>query len=177
MSNLIQFMEDQTRLSPAGRLLSDARGMTLLEMMVAVAIVGILANVASTSYEVFKQKAIRVEAKLFLKEIKSGIEQMERETLDRVGHVAPSRNGCTANPEFRDLSACSLGLTCTDGTYQWWAGPYLTPEDLTDPWGRPYYLDNDFFMDGVVVRAIGSAGPNGRAEYGGDDEIMVLCYP
>ena len=77
--------------------------------------------------------------------------------------------------EVWDLNANAAGLTATDGSYPGWNGPYIQPVPL-DPWGKNYFFDNDYDINGTDYVVIGSFGPNtvGPNQYDSDDVILVL---
>ena len=89
----------------------------------------------------------------------------------------PGPNPCVNEPEVSVVEGdCQLGLYCTNGEYLNWKGHYLK-KPLVDPWGQPYYLDNDYKGKSKMQRVVGSMGPNGLQDFHGkgDDLIVVLC--
>jgi hypothetical protein len=117
---------------------------------------------------------LKAEALAQLNSIALAIENLERDTNILTGYPGP--NVCVNDLEFADLANCRLGLICKDDKYSNWQGPYLK-QVPSDPWGNPYYLDNDFYQQGKVFRVLGSFGPNGVQDYGvdSDDIVYVLC--
>lgn len=117
---------------------------------------------------------LKAEAVIHLKIIAEAVQKLEESTKLVAGYPGP--HPCVNSMEFSDLTICRLGLTCQDGKYQNWEGPYLK-EIPKDPWGRAYYLDNDFYQNGKALRVLGSFGPNGHQDYGSDsdDIVHVLC--
>lgn len=109
-----------------------------------------------------------------LDRIAQAIQQLEQDTGVMSGYPGP--NPCVNDGESLIDRDCRMGLFCTNGKYANWSGPYLT-SDMRDPWGNPYYLDNDFYRKGKVSRVVASMGPNGVQDYkaGGDDIVLILC--
>lgn len=72
------------------------RGFTLIELMIAVAIVGILASIALPSYQDYVRKGRRADAQAFMHEVASRQQhflvdrRMYASTLDALGLAAPS---------------------------------------------------------------------------------------
>ena len=110
-----------------------------------------------------------------LETIAAAINQLEKDTGMLAGYPGP--NPCVNPSEHLIDRDCRVGLYCTNGKHSNWAGPYLT-SDMRDPWGNPYYLDNDFHRGGNISRVIASMGPNGVQDYKertSDDIVIVLC--
>jgi type II secretion system protein G len=153
--------------------LPNIRGFTLIELMVVVAIVGILMATATLAYNVFIDKAKTVQAMADLKKMQLAIELLASETEKWPG---PNNVGETANMEVWDLSAANAGLVATNGAFPGWSGPYIASVPK-DPWGSNYFFDPDYRIGGVFYAVIGSFGPNkvGRNRYDSDDLIIKLA--
>ena len=153
--------------------LPNIRGFTLIELMVVVAIVGILMATAILAYNVFIDKAKTVQAMVDLKKMQLAIELLASETEKWPG---PNNVGETANMEVWDLSAANAGLVATNGAFPGWSGPYIASVPK-DPWGSNYFFDPDYRIGGVFYAVIGSFGPNkvGRNRYDSDDLIIKLA--
>ena len=82
------------------------------------------------------------------------------------------------------IDDCAAGLTCTDGSFPNWAGPYL-PENLTsDPWGTKYQYDMDYLCNTSVkgckrnewARTVNSAGKDQVVNnYDASEIALVIC--
>ncbi len=100
--------------------LKESRGFTLIELMIVVAVVGILAAVAYPSYQESVRKARRAEGRTALMEM---LQQQERYMTQNNTYLAISTAGATSTPfktwsgDKRDGAAYWLGArACTDQT-------------------------------------------------------------
>ena len=78
--------------------------------------------------------------------------------------------------EIWDLSVPAAGLTANGSSWEDWQGPYFTGP-FTDPWGRNYFFDEDFDINGRAAADVGSFGPNGCCPNTYDDDDIIVIIP
>jgi len=150
----------------------DNRGFTLVELLIVIAIIGILSTAAIMSYSAFREKAKKIQALAQLKKIRLAIEDLAFDTGMWPG---PNPVGETADKEVWDLTKKKAGLIKADKKFENWNGPYIDAIPA-DPWGSKYFFDPDYYIDGQEYAVIGSFGPNkkGKNKYDSDDVILIL---
>ncbi len=146
-------------------------GFTLIEVLVSIAIVGILVAIAIPAYSSFREKARVAQAKAELKTLQTAIEALANDTENWPG---PSPVGVVADAEVWDLNSAGAGLIAS-GSFTNWNGPYVQLVKK-DPWGSDYFFDPDYEINGVDYPVVGSFGPNmaGQNAYDTDDIYLVL---
>ena len=158
----------------AGKTMSPkySGGFTLLELIVNVAIIGILAAIAIPAYINFRDKAKIAQAKSDLHTIMLAMEQLANDTAKWPG---PQNVGVTADAEVWNLNASNAGIVATNGGFPNWRGPYMQSVPK-DPWGSDYFFDPDYKIGGTDYAVIGSFGPNKccRNKYDSDDVTLLL---
>jgi general secretion pathway protein G len=156
--------------TPAG-----SRGFTLVELMIVIAIIGILAAIALITSSSYHTKAKVAEATSDLDTIYKAMILLESDTGQWPGHQAIGEVNKGGGNEVWDLSVGAAGLVITDGNFPGWGGPYL-PSVPEDPWGNDYFLDTDYEINGVDYLVLGSFGPNGVGQnlYDDDDVIKII---
>lgn len=153
--------------------LKSRGGFTILELIVNVAIIGILSAIAIPAYINFRDKAKVAQAKSDLHTIMLAMEQLANDTGKWPG---PQNVGVTADAEVWNLSASNAGLAATNGGFPNWSGPYMQSVPK-DPWGSNYFFDPDYRIKGTNYAVIGSFGPNKCCQNTYDSDNIYLVLP
>lgn len=162
-------------------------GFTLIELLVVIAVIGILSSIVLSSLNIARKKGRNAKAKIELGDIRIAMFNLSNDT----GKIS---NGCILgvidSPETTLDSAWAGLLTApsigTDTTYSlnpggcvWtnadinrWNGPYTT--HVTDPWGRAYVFDPDYFISGIPYQVLISRGADGIINTTGPDDIVLI---
>ncbi len=155
------------------------RGFTLMEVMIAIAIAGILSAIAIPNYIRYREKGLIAQAQGDLKRIQRAIQDLGGDTGWWPTHLHGADEGragaAGGGKEVWDLSDPAAGLTANPG-WGGWQGPYMT-DTFTDPWGNNYFMDEDFELNGNDVTVIGSFGPNGEGPNDYDEDDIILKLP
>jgi len=153
-------------------------GFTLMELMITIAILGILAAIAIPNFLGYRTKAKISRAKLELDTIEFAIQALAIDTglWPTAGDPKNPAGVCTGDDEIYNLRSPEAGLVATDGHYPEWSGPYIKgiPKD---PWGNDYFWDPDYKIDGDDYVAIASYGPNGTGLNDDDNIYIILAAP
>lgn len=103
------------------RILSDQRGMTLVEIIVVVVIIGLIAGIVGQRAFRQREKADAKTALAQISIIKGAIEMYRLDT----GYLPTTQQG--------------LHALIKDPGVEGWDGPYLDSEEIPeDPWKNPY---------------------------------------
>ncbi len=159
-------------LPPALQRVSRKAGFTLIEVVIVIAVIGILAAIAIPIYGEYREKAKKAQAYAQLKDFQRAVEVLAADTERWPG---PNPAAIVSDTEVWDLNAPAAGLVATNGAFPNWNGPYLTAVPK-DPWGSDYFFDPDYEINGQDFAVVGSFGPNkaGKNLYDADDVILKL---
>jgi prepilin-type N-terminal cleavage/methylation domain-containing protein len=162
---------------------NEQRGFTLMELMICIAIIGILASIAIPNYISYRKRALIAEATAELKHLEKVIIMMALDTncypsgdpIDEFELGGPDFY-LDDDPEYGLVGAAGDILDCVNETGGFWAGPYMGTMPK-DPWGNYYWFDADWRNneDGWDYVAIGSNGPDGVGinDYDDPDNIVL----
>jgi general secretion pathway protein G len=129
-----------------------ARGFTLLELLVVVAIIGLLASYVGPKYFSQIGKSERVEAKAQIESFGKALDQMR---LD-IGRYPTTAEG------LKSLMEAPAGVSK-------WSGPYLAKALPLDPWGKAYiYKSPGTQGRDYDIISYGSDGQPGGADAAAD---------
>lgn len=112
-----------------------SRGFTLIEVMIVVAIIGVLASIAYPSYQEYVRKSRRAEGRTAMMEM---LQQQERYMTQNNTYLAVSTAGATSTPfktfsgDNRDTAAYWLGARACTGQ---------TIDNCVQVFGVPKYTD------------------------------------
>lgn len=152
-----------------------SKGFTLIEVMIVVAIIGILAAIAYPSYDEYVKRGNRTEGQAFLSDVAA---RQER-------YFSQNNKYVTANTE---AGRTSLGLSSVDSPTEKYtltlaagaaaaAGPPATPGD-----GGYLITVNQQFNDtkcgNLTLNALGDKGAKGKTTAGSDDDktFVLDCW-
>jgi len=115
-------------------------GYTLIELMVNLAIIGILVAISISTYMTYKEKAKIARVQAELKNIHLAIEALATDTERWPG---PNTVGVTADQEIWDLTTPEAGLLSATNVFTNWQGQWKSCSGcrlLRTQWGRPKQL-------------------------------------
>jgi len=140
------------------------RGFTLLELMIVVAIVGLLASIAVPSLTGYIKKARSTEARMHVEKIYNGarLYWMEPHSLSGVVGALPAQFPAShvATPALRCCVTGGAGGRCVPESAQWqdptWTGVHFSMDD-------PYYYQYELTSstNEFTARAIGDLDCDG----------------
>lgn len=108
----------------------SVRGFTLIELMVAVVIIGILAAIAYPAYTNYTMKSRRSEAKRALLDV-AALE--EKYYSDNLAYATSLSSLGYANPAYTDEGNYQLLLSATSTAFTASAAPVATGRQANDP--------------------------------------------
>lgn len=152
-----------------GRRYSAQHGFSLVEILVVIAIIGVLASVVMPAMDRARERALIAKTVSELDSIKKAMEALYGDTRRYPnGTDGVCRGTLPSNNEI-DLSVAAGNLVANGGSYSGWNGPYLS--SAVDAWGTPYYLDEDYRCMAETE------GCRGVADAGNDSSVIVSCGP
>jgi general secretion pathway protein G len=134
------------------RTLRNDEGMTLLELLVVMVILGLLATLGSVQLMGYLDRAKTQSAKLQIEELVTALELFKLDT----GRYPSTSEGLPALVEPpAELAA--------------WQGPYLRKTSiLKDPWGRPFIYRTSGAEAEIELVSLGADGSEGGDGDAGD---------
>jgi len=134
---------------------SGERGLTLLELLIVISILGLLAVLASVQLGGYLKRAKHDTAELQLNELGTALELFQ---LD-VGRYPTTQEGLEA-------------LLVPPASASGWRGPYLKKEAaIRDPWGNVFQYSQRSEPPGY---ALGSFGADGAPGGDGENEDLAI---
>lgn len=154
---------------------SSRPAFSLIEILVVIAIIGILSTIGLIAFRSAREAARIAKARHEVDALVTAIKTLEADTGQWPEHQTVDAVNAGSSNEVWDLSSADSGLVTTDGNFPNWNGPYMQAIPL-DPWGNRYFMDTDYQVNGSEVVVVGSFGPNGVGQnvYDSDNIYKIL---
>lgn len=145
------------------------RGFSLMEILIVIAIIGVLASIIMPRVDAAREKALTAATLVELESIKSAMEILYHDTGYYPNGVTDVCRTLIPIGNEIDLSAPTSSLTADGNSLSGWSGPYVS--GAVDKWGTPYFLDEDYQCFASTT------GCKGNADAGEDSSVIVSCGP
>ena len=152
--------------------MSKQRGFTLIEILVVIAIIGVLATIILAAVGSAREKAAYAKARSELRQINLAMRLLYDDTGFYPSNLADQTNICYDPPGANEIAAdnANAGIVANGRGWAGWNGPYMNVP-IEDPWGRSYYFDSDYDC------SAGPVGCEGHEAGGQNDSVIVSCGP
>ena len=158
------------------------RGFTIIELLVVTAIIGILSGIVISAVSSARTKANKVSAQAKMRQLTNTIQVSAGELGKTLGNITPNNSQGTNNWTGETCLSYTGGpvrnlKNSTGNCYNDWVAainaiaagasttlPIKASDFYRDPWGSPYYLDeneNTGTFTCQVYDALVSPGPDG----------------
>lgn len=146
------------------------RGFSLMEILIVIAILGVLFSVIMPAVNEARDRAQVAAVVMELDALKTVFHQLYDDTSYYPnGDTSYCRDTASIPNNEIDLSINNAGLLANGLGWSNWNGPYVP--DVIDEWGTPYYLDEDYQC------LAATEGCRGIADTGTDSSVIVSCGP
>src|SRR3989338_6622939 len=167
--------------------LRQKKGFTIIELLVVLAIIGIMASIAMVSIRVARQKGLVARANADMYTLRTAVLQLEGNSAKFPNHLSSA--SCVENVAAVLLdNSGPVGIVQNDSgaPYPNWQGPYMSAVP-NDPWLTAYRFNKWAFCGAEKVFAVMASGRGvqpffflgpkkpGPPPYDTDNIYMVLC--